>query len=140
MARKPATKVGRVPERDGDDVGGEPEVGVEHGAHHLHRVAAEGEVVRDDLGDEADGGGHDEADAVAVDPFENDPEHHRAPADEDGRGIEVGHRRPAFEDHAEDDADGVDDEAQHQQVEAGAVQQRAASRTRRRSRAGTPAT
>ena len=32
------------------DMGGEPEIGVEHRAHHLHRVAPEREVVRNKQG------------------------------------------------------------------------------------------
>ncbi len=39
----------------------------------------------------------------------------RAPADENGRGIQIGHRRPAFQIHAEAQAEGMDDKGQHQQ-------------------------
>ncbi len=43
---------GGVTERDDNDMGREPEIGIEHGAHHFHCVAAEGEVVGDQQCDE----------------------------------------------------------------------------------------
>ena len=45
---------GRVSGGDRHDVGGQPEVGVEDGLQHLQGVAAAGEVVGDDEGDEPD--------------------------------------------------------------------------------------
>ena len=54
MREEAGDERGGVAERDDDDVRREPEVRVEHGAHHLHRVAAEREMVRDDERDEAD--------------------------------------------------------------------------------------
>ena len=55
-----------VADGDDDDVRREPEVGVEHGAHHLKRVAAEREMVRDEERAEADHAGRDAADRVAI--------------------------------------------------------------------------
>ena len=55
---------------------------------------------------------HHAADAVAINFFQDHAQNDRAPADEDGRGIEIGHRRPAFQIHAEDQAEGVDDTRQ----------------------------
>ena len=86
----------------------EPEVGVEDGDEHLHGVAIKGEVVGDDEGDEADGAGDDGADAVFVNALKEDAEEDGAPADKDGGGVEVGDGWAAFEDHAEDEAGGVD--------------------------------
>ena len=40
-AEEPGEERRGVAERDRDDVGREPEVGVEHGLEHLHRVAVE---------------------------------------------------------------------------------------------------
>ena len=65
MREEAGEERGGVADRDRDDVRREPEVGVEHGLHHLHRVAASGEVVRDEQRDEADRAGAGRADAVA---------------------------------------------------------------------------
>ncbi|MFM1944286.1 MAG: hypothetical protein RI897_3268 [Verrucomicrobiota bacterium] len=51
---------GGVADRDCDHVGGEPEVTIEHGAHHFHGIATYSEVMGDDErgeADEATGGG-----------------------------------------------------------------------------------
>ena len=93
---------GGVTERDADDVRGQPDVGVQHGAHHFHGVAVHGEMVRDEEGDEAEHRRGRAADAVAVEAFEENAQQDRAPADEDGGGIEIGHGRPPFQIHARD--------------------------------------
>ena len=111
-----------VAQGDHDDVRGQPEVGVQHGAQHLHRIAAQGEVMGDHQRDEAGQRGDDAADADPVDPLQDQPQHHRPPADEDGRGVEVGHRRAAFQHHAEDQAEGVDQPGQDDQVKRRAAQ------------------
>ena len=72
---------------DGDDMGREPEIGVEDGAHHFQGVGAQGEVVRDHEGGEADQAAGDGADGIAINPFEDQAQSHRAPADEEGGGI-----------------------------------------------------
>ena len=48
-----------------------------------------------------DRAGHDIADAVPVDTFKDQSKDHRAPANEHRRGVQVRHRRPALEPHAE---------------------------------------
>ena len=63
------------------------------------------------------GRGHRGAEAVAVHALEDDPEQHRAPADEDGRGVEVGDRRPPLQDDAGDEPGGLDDGAGAEQAE-----------------------
>ena len=88
---------GGVTERDADDVGREPEIGVEDGAHHFHRVAAQREVMRDEQGDETDHGCGRAADSIAEKTLEENAKQDRAPADEDRGGIEIRDRRPAFE-------------------------------------------
>src|SRR4051794_6993441 len=80
---------GGVAERDDDHMGGKPEVRIEHGAHHFHRVAGEGKVMGDDERDEADGAGDHEADGIAPEEFEDDAEEAGADADEDGGGVEI---------------------------------------------------
>ena len=121
--RQQARREGRgIAQRDHDDVRGEPEIGVQHGAQHLHRIAAQGEVMGNHQRDEAGQRGDDAADADPVDPLQDQPQHHRPPANEDGRGVEVGHRRAAFQRHAEDQAEGVDQPGQNHQVERRAAQ------------------
>ena len=112
----------RVADGDAHDVRGEPEIGVEHGTHHFHGVAFQCEVMRDDEGDETDDGRDDEADAVLVEFFQNQTKQHRAPADKDGGGIKIRHGRPAFQHHAINEADGVDDKRQPYEPHGGAAQ------------------
>ena len=76
----------------------------------------------DQQGDEAGQRGDEAADADPVDLLQDQPQHHRPPADEDGRGVKVGHRRAAFQHHAEDQAEGVDQPGQDDQVERRAAQ------------------
>ncbi len=108
--QEPGEVRGGISERDDDDVGREPEVGVEDRLHHLEGVAAEGQVVGDDecgKGEDAAGG---EADGVLPDGFEQETESDRTPSDEDGGRVEVGDGWAAFEPHARDEGSGVDDE------------------------------
>ncbi len=67
-------------------------------------------MVRDEESDEADHRGSRAADAVAEEAFEENAEQNRTPADEDGGGIEIGHRRPAFQIHARDQTGGMNHE------------------------------
>ena len=74
-------------------------------------------------GGEARGGGHGGAEALAVHPLQDEAQDHRAPAHEDGRGVEVGHRRAALQDDARGQAQGVDDGASEEQRVGGGAQQ-----------------
>jgi hypothetical protein len=107
---------------DGDDhhMRRQPEVRVEHRAHHLERVAGEREVVGDQEGGEADEPARHAADAVAEEFLQEEAEQDGAPADEQGRGVKVRDRRPALKPHAGEDADGGRDPGERQQPEGGA--------------------
>ena len=118
----PGQERGGVADRDRDDVRGEPEVRVEHRLQHLHRVAASGEMMRDDEGDEPDRAGAGCADAVAKDSLENERDDDRAPADEDGGRIEIRHRRAFLEIHPGDQTEGVDREREEQEIKGGAIE------------------
>ena len=103
-------------------MGGEPEVGVEYGAHHFHGVAAEREVVGNEQGDEASQTRHGAAEADFVNAFQYQTQPAGAPADEDGGGVKVCHRWPAFQHHAVDQPEGVDDKRQRDEIKRGAAQ------------------
>ena len=112
---------GRVAERHAGDVGGQPEIGVEHGLHHLQRVAAAGQVVGDHMVSEAHHGPPTAcrcpAGKSAPAPG---PATHAAPADVHRRRIQVRHRRPALQVHMRvTQGEGVDGQGQHQQPERG---------------------
>ena len=62
------------------------------------------------------------ADAVLVKFFQNQSQHDRAPADEDGGGIEIGHRRPAFQHHAINQARRVNQKRQPDQPDGRTAQ------------------
>ena len=98
-------------------MGGQPEIRVEHGAHHLQGVAGKGKVVRDDKRGEADRRRHRRADRVAVENLQRHAQHDDAPADEDGGGVEVRDRRPAFQHHAGDEPGGMQRETNQQDAE-----------------------
>ncbi len=68
-ARKPAHKRAGVAGGDGHDVRRQPEVRVEHGAHHLHGVAVDGKILCDDERDEAHARRSHRTDSVTVDFF-----------------------------------------------------------------------
>ena len=110
---------GGVTEGDNDDVGGEPEVGIEDGAHHLKGVAGHGEVVCDDEGGESDEGSHGGADAVAVEFFKEGAQEDSAPADEDGGGVEVGDGGSVLNIHAGGEPEGVEDEGETEDPKGG---------------------
>ena len=88
---------------------------------HLHRVAAQRESAGDEQRDEAHRAGDDVADTVPVDAFQNQPENHRAPANEHRSRVEVGHRRTALKPHAENQPGRVDDCGQGDQIIGGLV-------------------
>ena len=115
----PGEEGAAVADGDRHDVRREPEVRVEHGAHHLHRVAVAGEVVGDDQRREPGGRGDRGAEALPVNPLEHDPEHDRAPADEHRRGVEVRDRRAPLQDRARDEAERVDGRARDEEAEGG---------------------
>jgi hypothetical protein len=97
-------------------VRGEPEVGVEHRAQHFHRIAAQGKVMRDHQRHEAGQRADDAANSEAVDLLQHQAQHHGPPADKYGRGVKVRHGGAAFQRHAEDQAEGVDQPSQDHQV------------------------
>ena len=66
---------------------------------------------------------HDAADAVAINFFQDHAQNHGAPADENGGGIKIGHRRPAFKIHAEHEAEGVNEPGQDDEIKRRAPQQ-----------------
>lgn len=113
---------GGVAEGDDDDVGREPEVGVEDGAHHLEGVARHGEVVGNDEGGESDEGGHGGTDAVAIEAFEEGTEEDRAPTDEDGGGVEVGDGRAVLDIHTRCESKGVEGEGEAEGPEGGVAE------------------
>ena len=98
-------------------VGGQPEVGIQHGPHHLHGVPLHGQVVGDDQRGEPRRGRHRGAEALPVHAFQHQSQDHRRPADEHRRGIQVGDRRPALEEDARDQAHRVHQRAGGQQRE-----------------------
>ncbi len=101
---------------------GEPEVGVEHGAHHFHRIAGKRKVMGDDEGDKSNHAGDNQADGIFPESFQNQSKDAGAPADEDGRGIKIGHGRPAFEQHPEEEAAGVNGQSHQHNGHRGAPQ------------------
>ena len=76
----------------------------------------------DDQRAETDQAPGDRADRVAIDPLQDQAQPHGPPADEEGRRIEVGHRRAAPEADANDDARGGDQPCQRHQLEGGPPQ------------------
>src|SRR5260370_937630 len=66
--------------------------------------------------------GDDVANAKPVNAFQNDSEKRRAPADKNGRGVKIGNRRPAFEDHPENKAKRVKAPGQDDYVKSRAPQ------------------
>ena len=113
---------GGVAEGDDDDVGREPEVGVEDGAHHLEGVAGHGEVVGNDEGGESDQGGHGGTDAVAIEAFEEGAEEDGAPTDEDGGGVEVSDGRAVLDIHACRESKGVEGKGEAEGPESGVAE------------------
>ena len=70
--QQPGHKHRGVAQGDHDDVGGEPQVGVQHGLEHFHGVAAQGQVMGNDQGGKADESRHDQAQAALEDSFQDD--------------------------------------------------------------------
>ena len=66
--------------------------------------------------DKSDRCRRDDADAVAMKAFEDQAQQHRAPTDEYGRRIKIGHGRPTLQHHAKNQAGGMDDKGQNNQV------------------------
>ena len=128
---------GGVAGRDRDDVRGEPDVGVEDGLQHLERVAAAGEMMRDDQRDETDRARAGRADPVAENSLEDERHDDRAPADENGRRIKIRDRRAFLEIHPRNETEGVDREREQQQVKGGTIQGPAPGQATSRTRAGT---
>ena len=79
----------------------EPEIGVEYGAQHLHRVAAERKIVGNKKRNKTSQRGHEEADPDPINSLQNHAQNHHAPADKNRRGIKVGYRRAALQHHSE---------------------------------------
>ena len=113
---------GGVAEGDDDDVGREPEVGVEDGAHHLEGVAGHGEVVGNDEGGESDQGGHGGTDAIAIEAFEEGAEEDGAPTDEDGGGVEVGNGGAVLDIHACRESKGMERKGEAEGPEGGVAE------------------
>ena len=65
---------------------------------------------------------HGAAEADGENAFQNDSQNDAAPADENGRRIQIRHRRPAFQPHAKHQAERMDDAAEHHQPERRAPQ------------------
>ena len=99
-----------------------PKICVQHRAHHLHRVAAEREVVRDEQRDETRQARHRAAESNFVDAFQNQSQHTRAPTNEDGRRIKIRHRRSAFQRHAKNQSSCMNDKRQTDQIKRRASQ------------------
>ena len=78
-------------------------------------------MVGDDQGGETDQARCDQPDASLENALQNDPHQHRPPADEDGRGIQIGDRRPALQKHSEPKAESMNDKSQDQQRDPGAA-------------------
>ena len=114
-------KGGGVAKGDDDDVGGEPDVRIEDGAHHFHSVAVDGKMVGNEEGNEADDSGNDGGDSVAVDFLEQEAEKNAAPAYEDGAGVEIGDGRAALQPHANEEAEGVDGEGETKEPKSAAA-------------------
>ena len=103
-------------------MGREPEVRIQHGAHHLQGVSAEGEVVADEQrrkSDEAAGHG---ADGVAINVFECEAETDGAPADEERRGVEVCDGRATFEPHPGEEARSLEHPSDPEEPESRATE------------------
>jgi hypothetical protein len=105
-------------------VGGEPDVRVEHGLKHLHRVAAAGQVMRDEQRGERDDGCREHADAIAVDPLDAGAEDDDRPADKDGGRIEIRHGRATLDVDARREAECVKEERERHHPERGALKRR----------------
>ena len=115
-------KHGGVTGRDRDDVGREPDVGVEHGLQHLERVAAASEMMRDDQRDKADRAGAGCTDAIAKNSLKDQCHDDRAPADENRGGIKIRDRRAFLQIHPRNQTEGVNRKREQQQIKRGAIE------------------
>jgi len=104
---------GGIPGGDGDNVGGQPDVAIEHGGHHFEGIAVGTQMVGDDEGDEADHAGTGGTYAITEQALQHHPDEHRAPTDKDGGGIQIGDRRTALQIHAREHAEGMHHQCQH---------------------------
>ena len=100
----------RVTDRDANHMGGEPEIRVEHGDHHAHRVALGGKARGDEQQHQPGDAGQHRAKVVALKPFDKQSEHHADPGDKQEGRVEVGHRWAAHDHHAPDNTEGVRDQ------------------------------
>src|SRR6266496_3126321 len=94
----------------------EPKVGIQYRPEHFHGVAAEGQIVGNDLGDEAAKRADHSADAVAINALEAHAENDGAPANKNRRRIKIGHGGAALEAHAVNQPESMDHPGQTHQV------------------------
>ena len=106
---------------DHRDVGGQPEVGVQHRLQHRHRVRG-GELARQQEEHEAAGQPAEHAEVVLAQILHRDAAHRRAPAHEHESLEQVGNRRPVGDQDAQHQTEGVGDQTEHQQQQTGPVQ------------------
>ena len=121
---EPREDAGAVSERDHHHVGGQPEVGVQHRLELPQRVALGGELAGDPQQQEADRHPADGAHAIAP-VAQEQTRSGRSPGHEHERLVQRGDRRPAADDHAQQDAAGVDEESQRQGTDARPLHHRA---------------
>ena len=74
----------RVAEGDNDDVGSEPEIGIEHCPHQLKGVSLQAQVVGDDQRANTDQRRHPGTKSIAVKALHNQSQRGGTPANEDG--------------------------------------------------------
>ena len=123
---------GAVAERDRDHVGGEPELRVEHGLQHVHRVARVETIGHHERESAADCR-HEIAYAVGKQALQPQPRQHTGPADEHRGGIEIHYRRAAREVDAAAERERVEQENAYQHPEHEAVERPPASQKARKA-------
>ena len=69
-----------------------------------------------DKGHEASERGHGATKTEFIKALEDHAQNHRAPADENGGGVQVGDRGPPFQIHAENQGEGVHDPSQENEI------------------------
>src|SRR4030095_12550069 len=79
------------------------------------------EMMRDDLGDEATRSGHDDSHTDLENALEEHPQNDDAPSHKNCRGVEMCHRWPAFQEHAEQQPRGVQRKSENQNIETGSA-------------------
>ena len=89
-------------------MGGQPEIGIQNGAHHFHGVAVQCQVLGNDQSDKPHPCRDHRPNTIFMKFFEDEPENYRSPTDKNRGGIEIGNRGTTLQDNTINEAGGVD--------------------------------